>query len=88
MGVSNLETDQSGVARSLTGTPVVLWPLGEPALALLLLSQLEVGVCQDAHECAGDAQALVERQGVLEEHVAPQQGDAELKVPEHVVGDS
>lgn len=71
----------------MTGLLSVLWPLSEPALALLLLSQLEVGVGQDAHKRAGDAQALIEREGILKENVAPQQRDAELKVPKHVVAE-
>lgn len=72
----------------MTGLPTVLWPLNEPALALLLLGQLEVGVGQDAYKGAGDAQALIERERVLEENVAPEQRDAELKMPKHVIAGS
>lgn len=72
----------------MVGLLSVLWPLSEPALALLLLGQLEVGVGQDTHERAGDAQALIERERVLEENIAPKQSDAELKVPKHVIAES
>lgn len=60
-------------------------PLREPALALLLLAQFEVCVGEDAAERAGDAQALVQRQRVVEQRVTPEQRDAELKVTKHVV---
>lgn len=44
---------------TLIGTSAGLWSLCEPAFALLLLGQFEMGVCQDANEGAEDAQTLV-----------------------------
>lgn len=84
---SDWPPNQSGKISDWHSRRPILRSLSEPALALLLLGQLEVGVGQDAHKRANDSQALVERQRVLEKHVAPQQRDAKLKVSKHIVAE-
>lgn len=59
--------------------------LSETAVPLLLLAQFEVCVGQDAAQRAGDAQALVDGQRLVEQNVTSEQRDAELKVTKHVV---
>ena len=56
-------------------------------LLLLLLPHLDACVEKDPTEGGRHPQHLIGRHGILEDHQAPDQGDAELAVSHHVIAD-
>lgn len=66
---------------------LALWTLDQFALIALLLTKLEVGVGQNAKQCAQNPKALVNRQWILEQEAPSQEGDAELEMSKHVIRD-